>query len=58
MARFGQQKVRMFGSTALRLTGFLGYNFFRPHMALDDRTPAEAAGISLPFRNWEVFLKH
>ena len=23
----------------------LGYNFFRPHTALDHKTPAEAAGI-------------
>jgi putative transposase len=29
------------------------YNFFRPHMSLNDRTPAQAAGISFPFRNWK-----
>ena len=28
------------------------YNFFRPHEALGGRTPAQAAGISFPFRNW------
>ena len=27
--------------------GILGYNFFRPHGALDGKTPAEAAGIYL-----------
>jgi putative transposase len=29
------------------------YNFFRPHTSLRDRTPAQAAGINFPFRNWK-----
>jgi putative transposase len=29
------------------------YNFFRPHMSLKDKTPAQAAGIKFPFRNWK-----
>lgn len=29
------------------------YNFFRPHISLKDRTPAEVAGIKFPFRNWK-----
>ena len=29
------------------------YNFFRPHMSLRDRTPAQVAGIRFPFRNWK-----
>jgi len=29
------------------------YNFFRPHMSLDGKTPAEASGINFPFRNWK-----
>ncbi|MFH1640319.1 MAG: DDE-type integrase/transposase/recombinase [Chloroflexota bacterium] len=29
------------------------YNFFRPHTSLDDKTPAEVAGIKFPFRNWK-----
>ena len=29
------------------------YNYFRPHMSLNDRTPAQAAGINFPFRNWK-----
>ena len=29
------------------------YNFFRPHMSLKDRTPAQVAGIKFPFRNWK-----
>ncbi len=28
------------------------YNFFRPHSALGDKTPAEAAGIKSPIKNW------
>lgn len=28
------------------------YNFFRPHRSLNDRTPAEAAGLSAPCKNW------
>jgi putative transposase len=29
------------------------YNYFRPHMSLHDKTPAEMAGINFPFRNWK-----
>jgi transposase-like protein len=29
------------------------YNFFRPHTSLKDLTPAQAAGIRFPFRNWK-----
>ncbi len=29
------------------------YNFFRPHESLRDRTPAEAAHINQPLKNWE-----
>jgi putative transposase len=29
------------------------YNYFRPHMSLNDKTPAEMAGIKFPFRNWK-----
>ena len=28
------------------------YNYLRPHSALDDKTPAEVAGITYPYRNW------
>ena len=30
----------------------LDYNLFRPHMGLDDKTPAQAAGIEVPFKSW------
>ncbi len=28
------------------------YNFFRPHMGLDGKKPAEAAGVDAPFTSW------
>jgi len=41
-------------SARLFLDGWLvHYNFFRPHMSLKDMTPAQAAGIHFPFRNWK-----
>lgn len=41
-------------SARLFMDGWLvHYNFFRPHMSLDDRTPAQEASISLPIRNWK-----
>ncbi len=41
-------------SARLFLDGWLvHYNFFRPHMSLNDRTPASVAGIKFPFRNWK-----
>ena len=30
----------------------IDYNLIRPHMALNERTPAQAAGVKAPFRNW------
>lgn len=33
------------------------YNFFRPHEALGDKTPAQKAGIRFPFRNWLDVVK-
>jgi len=41
-------------SARLFLDGWLvHYNFFRPHMSLKDRTPAQAANINFPFHNWK-----
>ena len=35
------------------LEGFtINYNYFRGHSALGGKTPAEAAGIKAPFKNW------
>ena len=37
----------------LILDGFtIHYNFFRPHMALNNKTPAETAKIKSPVKNW------
>lgn len=43
----------------LILDGFIiNYNFFRPHMTLGgDTTPAQEAGIKLPFKTWEGLLR-
>lgn len=34
------------------------YNYLRPHTTLDDKTPAEAAGIDYPYKNWADITKH
>jgi len=35
------------------------YNYLRPHTALDDKTPAEVAGIDYPYENWaDIIRKH
>jgi putative transposase len=30
----------------------VNYNYFRPHMSLDDKTPAEKSRIKFTFKNW------
>jgi transposase-like protein len=45
-------------SARLFLDGWLvHYNFFRPHEALNDKTPAEVAKINFPFKNWLDVVK-
>jgi transposase-like protein len=45
-------------SALLILDGWLVYyNFFRPHEALGDKTPAEKAGIDFPLKNWLDVVK-
>lgn len=40
------------------LDGFLiHYDFFRPHMTLNNKTPAEVAGIKLPYKTWTDFVR-
>jgi len=34
------------------------YNYIRPHMALNDRTPAQVAGIDYPYKNWADITRH
>jgi len=37
----------------------LYHNFFRPHMALKGKTPAEAAGITIEGENkWETVIRN
>jgi putative transposase len=33
------------------------YNFFRPHMGIKDKTPAQEAGIKFPFKNWKEVIE-
>jgi len=41
------------------LDGFLiHYNFFRPHMSLSNKTPAEVAQIKAPVTNWTELVKY
>ena len=45
-------------SARLFMDGWLvHYNFFRPHMSLNDRTPASVASIRFPFRNWKDIVE-
>jgi len=34
------------------------YNYLRPHDALNDKTPAEVAGIEFPYKNWADITRH
>ena len=46
-------------TAGLILDGFLiHYNFFRPHMTLSNKTPAEVAGIKTPFKTWTDLVRH
>jgi transposase-like protein len=42
------------------VAGFLAYyNYIRPHESLDNKTPAEAAGVAYPYKNWaDIISKH
>jgi len=45
-------------SARLILDGWLiYYNFFRPHESLNDKTPAQVAGIKFPYGNWLDIVK-
>lgn len=35
------------------------YNYLRPHETLEDKTPAEVAGVNYPYQNWaDIIRKH
>jgi putative transposase len=46
--------------TAIDFTnGYLAYyNYLRPHESLDNRTPADIAGIKYPYHNWEDVIRN
>lgn len=45
-------------SALLFLDGWLAYyNFFRPHEALGNKTPAEKAGLNIPLKDWLDVVK-
>jgi transposase-like protein len=56
---------KTFETALIILDGFLvHYNFFKPHMSLKDfppkgvdKTPADIAGIKLPFKTWTEFVR-
>jgi hypothetical protein len=33
------------------------YKHFRPHLSLNDRTPAQVAGIKFPCANWKELIE-
>jgi putative transposase len=40
------------------LDGFLiHYNFFSPHVSINGKTPAELAGLNIPFKTWTEFVR-
>lgn len=47
--------------TAIEFTNgwLVHYNYLRPHESLNDKTPAEVAGITYPYKNWaDIIRKH
>ena len=45
-------------TATLIMNGWLvHYNFFRPHEGLQNKTPAEKAGVKFPYRNWLDIVK-
>ncbi|MFC2020178.1 transposase [Chloroflexota bacterium] len=47
--------------TAIEFTqGWLvHYNYLRPHESLDDKAPAQVAGVDYPYKNWaDIIRKH
>jgi len=33
------------------------YNYFRPHLSLNDKTPAQVASIDFPYANWKELIE-
>ncbi|MFZ7131878.1 MAG: IS6 family transposase [Eubacteriales bacterium] len=48
---------KTFETALIIIDGFLiHYNFFKPHLSLG-KTPAEQAGLKLPFKTWTEFVR-
>ena len=51
--------LKSINSARLLLGGFLvHYNYFKPRISLEDKTPAQVAEIQIPFQNWEDLIKY
>jgi putative transposase len=49
---------KTFETALIILDGFLvHYNFFKPHLSLKGKTPAEVAGLKIPFKTWTEFVR-
>ena len=49
---------KTFDTAELIIEGFrMHYDFFRPHLSLENHTPAEAAGIKSPVKNWTELVR-
>lgn len=49
---------KTFETALIILDGFLiHYNFFKPHLSLKGRTPAEVSGLKIPFKTWTEFVR-
>jgi transposase-like protein len=49
---------KTFETALIIMDGFLiHYNYFKPHLSLQGKTPAEMAGIKLPFKTWTEFVR-
>lgn len=49
---------KTFDTAVIILDGFLiHYNFFKPHLSLKGKTPADVARLKLPFKTWTEFVR-
>lgn len=49
---------KTFDTAELIIEGFrIYYNFFRPHLSLSNKTPAEVTGIKAPCKNWTELVR-
>jgi hypothetical protein len=59
LVKLGDINISIYFCQYLRITILLyygrlvHYNFLRPHELLDNKIPAEVAGVKYPYRNWQ-----